>query len=463
MHLSLLSLQARPLSSGSRSKYPHIQNGRHSARSLNRGAEAVPSIPTQNSLKIQSSPIHLATRSLSARSSTSSLPTSTVSLPASAKSRGSSIPPRDSTKSTSKRSSGVHKKTSKNVLNPLSNGDRYTPSLKSHHRHVPQTSAEDQTLSNKLAHSQQINTASHSADSERKGFNIAGHLRDSVELDRSSGSLSPDVDQFLKDIGAVMRSLTPDSANMTNDCAKGQASNPSNETNGANICDDHISPSPGGFITRDSASAPTSHNDTNSATSNSSRRSKKTRKLNVAVKFGMFPNQNGKSQDYYSHLPHDGVATVPKLDLPYQPDSIQNHKSDPHSKLGTPQQHEPPSSHFSTGPSNVHIDPNTAAIKIQTWYRHLRSTQYASVHSVLQEKKDELNRSKVEELRLSKLEAESKEREETEKKQRRAVKMQASRKAAIDDLHKRREEKRLKTEKIAQEEIVSIYIYSLCI
>ena len=323
---------------------------------------------------------------------------------------------------------------------PLSNGDHYTQSL------APQTSTDNQTLSNKLVHSPQLNSVSQSAERGKKGFNIAGHLRNSVELDKSSGSLSPDVDQFLKDIGAVMRSVTPDSANVTIESVKGQTSNPTSETNGANVCDDYNSPPSGGYNTR---------NHTNGAPTDSSRKSKKTRKINVAAKFVTVPDQNRKTLEHDSQGPRDRVATVPKLDLHNHPDSIHtkhDHMSDPHSEPSTPQQHEPTSSH---GRVQTSIDPNTAAAKIQTWYRRLRSTRYASVQSVLHEKRDELNRSRVEELRISKLEVESKEQEEMKKKQRRAVKMQAARKAVIDDLHKRREEKRLRTEKIAQEEIVS--------
>ena len=56
--------------------------------------------------------------------------------------------------------------------------------------------------------------------------------------------------------------------------------------------------------------------------------------------------------------------------------------------------------------------------------------------------------------------AEQHHQHEAERHQRRAVKMQAARKAAIEDLQRKREEKRRETERIAQEEIVSHMTFS---
>lgn len=45
------------------------------------------------------------------------------------------------------------------------------------------------------------------------GFNIAEHLQKNVDLERTDGSLSPEINQFLQDISSVVRSLSPDNNN----------------------------------------------------------------------------------------------------------------------------------------------------------------------------------------------------------------------------------------------------------
>ncbi len=133
-----------------------------------------------------------------------------------------------------------------------------------------------------------------------------------------------------------------------------------------------------------------------------------------------------------------------------------------------------------TDPGEVRAD--SAAVKIQRWYRQRREERATrEVQSFLLGKKDELNRSRREErekvrnemtawahqarcdYRFSPtpspspppLQAAGKREHEAELQRRRLAKMQAVRKAAIEDLQRRREEKRQAVEKIAQEEIVS--------
>lgn len=81
--------------------------------------------------------------------------------------------------------------------------------------------------------------------------------------------------------------------------------------------------------------------------------------------------------------------------------------------------------------------------------------QLKHVRDMLEEKKDELNRSRLEEVERLREEAEAKERKQLERDQKRAAKMKADREAAIKELHRKREEKRAKQEEIALEEIVS--------
>ena len=66
-----------------------------------------------------------------------------------------------------------------------------------------------------------------------------------------------------------------------------------------------------------------------------------------------------------------------------------------------------PSSESAVGDSNlipplvapgIEVQRRVAASRIQRWYRSVREQRYAQVHSLLQEKKEELNRSRVEEL-----------------------------------------------------------------
>ena len=81
--------------------------------------------------------------------------------------------------------------------------------------------------------------------------------------------------------------------------------------------------------------------------------------------------------------------------------------------------------------------------------------QAEAVRSLLEEKKAGLSRSRLEELERAQVEVEARERKQLEREQRRAARLKADRKAAIEELKKRREEKRILQERLAQEEVVS--------
>lgn len=82
------------------------------------------------------------------------------------------------------------------------------------------------------------------------------------------------------------------------------------------------------------------------------------------------------------------------------------------------------------------------------------SSQAMEVRSLLEEKRAGLSRSRLEELERAQSEVEARERKRAEREQRRAAKMKADRLAAIAELRKKREEKRLLQERIVQEEMV---------
>ena len=204
------------------------------------------------------------------------------------------------------------------------------------------------------------------------GFNIAEHLQKNamdVALERTDGSLSPEMNQFLEDIGSVVPTLSPDHSQLKKE---------------------HTSPH---HKLRPKIAA-------NFGTSNAT------------------PRVNGQIVDTsnsHSPIPDSTTTTVTKA-----------------------------------------LDPHVAASKIQQWYRENKSLkQSVQVHNLLASKRDELNRSKNEELQRIQLELEAREMKEREREKRRAAKMQAARRVAIEDLKRKREEKRERAEKIAQEEIVS--------
>ena len=217
------------------------------------------------------------------------------------------------------------------------------------------------------------------------GFNIAEHLQKNADImERTDGSLSPEINQFLEDISSAVQTLSPDHSQQKEHAGDGKS-----ELKG------QLSP-----------------------------RHKSRPKIAANFGTGMstaIPRLNGQIMDAsnsHSPIPDSTVATTKAL------------------------------------------DPNVAASKIQQWYRQNKSSkQTAQVHSLLASKRDELNRSRSEELQRIQLELEAREMKEREREKRRAAKMQAARRVAIDDLKRRREEKRERAEKIAQEEIVSCHIY----
>ena len=403
-------MQARPMSSGTR----------HHKTSAPRNS--VPSLSLHNRLEIQSSPIHLATRSLSSRSSSnthSSLPSSV--RPSSAKTREACLPPKDPKRPTSSvRIVRYSKKTKENVsIHPakLLNSDT--------NRKASRVDVQSQ--------SNQVSKVAPVITSTQKGFNIADHLQDAGELDRSSGSLSPDVDQFLKDIGALVRPLPPDTNQKPQTTHSEAPPSP----------DDH--PPTQQEVRKESAPDTVDTTGAHVSGEGSKGLSKKSHRPKVAANFGANSEQ----------AVHNKTKIDPERELP-------NHLP---SKANLPNATQPQQTYSTSPPESNTVevrpptqvivrepDRNVAAAKIQSWYRRVRSAHRANIQGVLQEKRDELNRSKAKEL----VEAESK---EMEKRRRRAAKMQAARRAAIEELNKKREEKRLRAEKIAQEEIVSVELF----
>lgn len=82
------------------------------------------------------------------------------------------------------------------------------------------------------------------------------------------------------------------------------------------------------------------------------------------------------------------------------------------------------------------------------------SLQVEKVKVLLQEKKTDLDRSRQKEMERVRGEFEARERRAAEREQRRAAKLMADRKAAIEELQRRREEKKARAELLAQKEVV---------
>lgn len=375
-YIPFKSPQARPMTSDSRSK---------SVRSMSARSDTTPFVSFHHGLEIKSSPIQLASRSLSARSSVSSL---------------SSLPLHHRPSSSAKVKASLQKDSQKPT------------SVMRHVRHSKKSKEGSTTSRSRNCTHQSVNlqrASKQTPDVYQKGFNIAGHLENSTDLDRSSGSLSPDVDQFLKDIGALVKPLTPGPLSQLSTLHHSHDDLSSNRSEREVVTSTGVT-----------SEKPEDH-------------SRKPCRPKLAAKFGA--NQT------HTYTPNTIVPTLnlecapsskPENTILLQPQILGNTDSIPPTRI----EHQP-------------SDQNVAATKIQSWYRRVRSAQLVSVQSVLQAKKDELSRSRAQEL----LEDESK---EMEKQQRREAKMQAARKAAIEELNKKREQKRLRAEKIAQEEIVSV-------
>lgn len=98
---------------------------------------------------------------------------------------------------------------------------------------------------------------------------------------------------------------------------------------------------------------------------------------------------------------------------------------------------------------------NTAATKIQRWYRARRHQQHVNVVRLLSQKRAELNQSIAKsQERLIRL-SQEKEKAEQEKQRRKEERAQEARQAAIVALQRKRDEKRLLAQQAAEEEFVS--------
>lgn len=238
-----------------------------------------------------------------------------------------------------------------------------------------------------------------------KGFNIAKHVNGN--MDHSSGSLSPDTDQFLQDITSLVTPLLPDSSRPELEKESGAAS----------LMEDG-----------------TTVNNTERMLPKLASKAQRP-KLHIAANFAIDASKQ---------------QTVPSLNLGSESQELTPANQE------TSQTSSLKASNPKTNSLVSQTDLNTAATRIQRWYRDMRDRQQqARVQSLLRDKRDELNQSKVDELKKIQLQVEDREAKEVERQKRRETKMQAARKAAIESLQKKREEKRQEAERIAQEEIVS--------
>ena len=98
---------------------------------------------------------------------------------------------------------------------------------------------------------------------------------------------------------------------------------------------------------------------------------------------------------------------------------------------------------------------NTAATKIQRWYRAHRHQEHVNVVRLLSQKRAELSQSIAEsQARLVRL-SQEKEKAGQEKQRRKEERAREARQAAIAALQRKREEKRLLAQQVAEEEFVS--------
>ncbi len=279
-----------------------------------------------------------------------------------------------------------------------------------------------------------------------KGFNIVDHLCESMGNEESTRSLSPDVHQLLQDISTVMHSVSP-------------------------MSDAQSPPKP----------SPPAWGEGSIGGVSTKQRKRHPLRSKVAANFSLSGMDGKENRNYTGMQPRDlgGIAST---------DHIDESESKPKTSTSVPQPQPPPGGVpflRLNGESKDH--PKTsAAIKIQRWYRDKKNNPSTSlqestagrrhgdkvfstrrnplseqekrvedVKTLLQNKRSDLNRSRLEELEHAQSEVEALERKKQEREKRRAAKMKADRMAAIEELHRRREEKRARQEVIAQEEIVS--------
>ena len=236
-----------------------------------------------------------------------------------------------------------------------------------------------------------------------RGFNIGLHLMEqrAEPLDCSSRSLSPEIDQFLQDIDVALRSPPGCSSNHTDrHKSKGKTSSaPSRQEGNSRRC---------------------------------SGKPKKTQKPAIAANFvGALTASSVHREPRETPTPADvGGSTVgvqlkpnhgkeaPNIDQ--QSHEMESAKTQPAtSEVSYPDSKPVGStskavvgdrSPVPTPPPEVGHDAQrtAAACKIQSWYRCVREQRFDQVHSMLQEKRKELNRSRVEELQRLQSEVTSK-------------------------------------------------------
>ena len=213
------------------------------------------------------------------------------------------------------------------------------------------------------------------------GFNIGHHLVDNF----SSGSLSPEIDQFLRGVDEALQSpglSVPSSNHVSQHQRKGLISSTVSQ--------------------RDQREGRT-------LAKSISEQTKRTHKPVIAVNFPNAPvterpNTQPSVCSGSSQLKPDQVDST---DQETGGEKV-SHTISAGSGSSRPNSKSPcPSSEPTVGDSSLIAPPlapdieahrSLAASRIQRWYRSMRERQYAQVHSLLQEKKEELNRSRVEEL-----------------------------------------------------------------
>ena len=220
------------------------------------------------------------------------------------------------------------------------------------------------------------------------GFNIGHHLVEQgagLLNDFSSGSLSPEIDQFLQGVDKALQSpglSVPSSNHVSQHQRKGLISSTVSR--------------------RDQREGRTS-------AKSISEQTKRTHKPVIAVNFPNAP---------VTERP-DTRPSVGSGSSQLKPDQVDStdqetggekvsHTISTGSGSSRPNSKSPcPSSEPTVGDSSliapllapdIEAQRSLAASRIQRWYRSMRERQYAQVHSLLQEKKEELNRSRVEEL-----------------------------------------------------------------
>ena len=405
------------------------------------------------SLEIQSNPIQLATRSLSARS----LPNTSTIAPKST----------DSAHNSSQSSCVVtsHKKTKPSSIRSKK----------------------------KMAGRPQSNRV------DKKGFDVVNDLQNSIDNERSSVSLSPDVHKLLKDISSVMESVSPPLE---------PSFSPREPSVQSSHSDGHVGVSKQSKRTRLQSKVAANF-------SNRDRSSSKVRSTPI-MESSLFPGnfekedlqQNGsiKSSSKSRHsskpsIPHLNIgdrsqenSAAIKIQRWYRgrnaPSVVKGDNLRPGDQANLKGEASENGDLGTADQSNVQKEVSECSRQREVWSGDLgardqteiesesserpnqfggmavqsedqtcdgrsRTDHVQEVRSLLVEKKSDLNKSRLEELQRLHAEAEARERKKMEKEQRRMAKMKADRKAAIEELHRKREEKKVRQEIMVQEEMVS--------